>query len=90
MLWRRYPAWALPALISLFIVLVTWPATIDTVASHVETTQLLVRADPPRKDDGFTDAVQWDNYTIFIHGQRTFIQFVFPVLAVQCVLTSSL
>ncbi|KAI0823943.1 glycoside hydrolase superfamily [Trametes gibbosa] len=73
MLWRRYPAWALPALISLFIVLVTWPATIDTVASHVETTQLLSRADPPRKDDGFTDAVQWDNYTIFIHGQRTFI-----------------
>ncbi|KAI0632367.1 glycoside hydrolase superfamily [Trametes polyzona] len=29
--------------------------------------------DPPRKGNGLTDVVQWDNYTIFLHGQRTFI-----------------
>ncbi|KAH9850132.1 glycoside hydrolase superfamily [Lenzites betulinus] len=74
MLWRRSPAWALPALISLFVVLLTWPATVNTTASAVENaSELVARADPPRKDDGFTDAVQWDNYTIFLHGQRTFI-----------------
>lgn len=83
MLWRRSPAWALPALISLFVVLLTWPATVNTTASAVENaSELVARADPPRKDDGFTDAVQWDNYTIFLHGQRTFIQYAGRMLAI--------
>ncbi|KAI0352572.1 hypothetical protein OH77DRAFT_1428259 [Trametes cingulata] len=75
MLWRRYPSWALPALVSLCLVLLTWPATINTNASSTDgaAVHLAARADPPRKDDGFTDVVQWDNYTIFLHGQRLFL-----------------
>ena len=30
-------------------------------------------ADPPRKSDGLTDVVQWDNYTLFLHNQRMFL-----------------
>ena len=33
-------------------------------------------ADPPRKSNGLTDVVQWDNYTLFIDGQRIFLQYV--------------
>ncbi|KAI0671257.1 glycoside hydrolase superfamily [Trametes maxima] len=73
MLWRRYPSWALPALLSLCLVLLTWPATISTSATVANDVHLAARADPPRKDDGFTDVVQWDNYTIFLHGQRLFL-----------------
>ncbi|KAI0330518.1 hypothetical protein GY45DRAFT_749609 [Cubamyces sp. BRFM 1775] len=76
MLWRRYHSWALPALLSLFLVLLTWPATSWSAASATGSAavQLASRADPPRKDDGFTDVVQWDNYTLFLHGQRMFLQ----------------
>ncbi|KAI0662113.1 glycoside hydrolase superfamily [Cubamyces menziesii] len=75
MLWRRYHSWALPALLSLCLVLLTWPATSWTAASATgrAAVQLAARADPPRKDDGFTDVVQWDNYTLFLHGQRMFL-----------------
>ncbi|KAI8986121.1 glycoside hydrolase superfamily [Trametes punicea] len=75
MLWRRYHSWALPALLSLCLVLLTWPATTQTSAFATDgaSTRLAARADPPRKDDGFTDVVQWDNYTIFLHGQRVFL-----------------
>ncbi|KAI0642855.1 glycoside hydrolase superfamily [Trametes meyenii] len=30
-------------------------------------------ADPPRKSNGLTDVVQWDNYTLFLHDQRMFL-----------------
>ncbi|KAJ3010139.1 hypothetical protein NUW54_g2579 [Trametes sanguinea] len=75
MLWRRYHSWALPALLSLCLVLLTWPATggSSALAASEATNHLVARADPPRKDDGFTDVVQWDNYTIFLHGQRLFL-----------------
>ncbi|KAI0079138.1 hypothetical protein K474DRAFT_1592617 [Panus rudis PR-1116 ss-1] len=33
----------------------------------------IVLADPPRNSTGLTDAVQWDNYTLFVHGQRIFL-----------------
>ncbi|OSC98180.1 glycoside hydrolase family 35 protein [Trametes coccinea BRFM310] len=29
--------------------------------------------DPPRKSNGLTDVVQWDNYTLFLHDQRMFL-----------------
>ena len=29
--------------------------------------------DPPRKSNGLTDVVQWDNYTLFLHEQRMFL-----------------
>ncbi|KAI0352573.1 hypothetical protein OH77DRAFT_1523159 [Trametes cingulata] len=67
--------WAI-ALFALCLVLFTGPATIGTRASDtVETlsARLGARADPPRKDDGYTDVVQWDNYTLFLHGQRFFL-----------------
>ena len=34
----------------------------------------LVAADPPRQSNGFTDVVTWDNYTVFLHDHRMFIQ----------------
>ncbi|EIW52309.1 uncharacterized protein TRAVEDRAFT_75316 [Trametes versicolor FP-101664 SS1] len=30
-------------------------------------------ADPPRKSNGLTEVVQWDNYTLFLHDQRMFL-----------------
>ncbi|KAI0359054.1 hypothetical protein OH77DRAFT_1518305 [Trametes cingulata] len=30
-------------------------------------------AEPPRKSNGLTGVVQWDNYTLFVHNQRTFL-----------------
>ncbi|CDO72277.1 Glycoside Hydrolase Family 35 protein [Trametes cinnabarina] len=75
MLWRRYQSWALPAILSLCLVLLTWPASVQTNASVARDTvnHLAARVDPPRKDDGFTEVVQWDNYTLFLHGQRLFL-----------------
>ena len=31
-------------------------------------------ADPPRKSNGLTNVVQWDNYTLFVHDQRIFLK----------------
>ncbi len=33
-------------------------------------------ADPPCKSNGLTDAVQWDNYSLFVHDQCIFLQYV--------------
>ena len=66
LLWRRYPSWALPALLTFCIALLSWPATAPAAAT-----------DPPRKSNGLTDVVQWDNYTLFLHDQRMFLQYVF-------------
>lgn len=35
-----------------------------------------VVTEPPRQSTGLTNAVQWDNYTLFVEGQRVFIQCV--------------
>ncbi|EKM56228.1 glycoside hydrolase family 35 protein [Phanerochaete carnosa HHB-10118-sp] len=32
-----------------------------------------ILAEPPRHSTGLTDAVQWDNYTLWIEGQRVFL-----------------
>ena len=32
----------------------------------------IVPVEPPRKSNGLTDVVQWDNYTLFLHNQRMF------------------
>ncbi|KAI0747487.1 glycoside hydrolase superfamily [Fomes fomentarius] len=39
----------------------------------VRTQSLTLAADPPRKSNGLTDVVQWDNYTLFVHDQRLFL-----------------
>ncbi|KAI0687065.1 glycoside hydrolase superfamily [Earliella scabrosa] len=62
LLWRRYPSWALPALLTFCIVLLSSPLTILTGA-----------AEPPRKTNGYTDVVTWDNYTLWVHDQRVFL-----------------
>lgn len=79
MLWHRYSSWALPAFISLFIVLLTWPITLRTGASslsfdYATQEKRAIASDPPRKSDNLTDVVQWDNYTIFLNDQRMFLQ----------------
>ncbi|KAI0738818.1 glycoside hydrolase superfamily [Daedaleopsis nitida] len=34
------------------------------------TSSVLANPDPPRKSNGLTDVVQWDNYTLFLHERR--------------------
>lgn len=36
-------------------------------------TSASLAADPPRKSNGLTEVVQWDNYTLFLHDQRMFL-----------------
>ncbi|OBZ71548.1 putative beta-galactosidase A [Grifola frondosa] len=71
MLWHRYPSWTLPAILSLFLVLLTWPITLPITASSHDIRA--VAADPPRKSNNLTSVVQWDNYTLFLHDQRMFL-----------------
>lgn len=71
MLWRKGRTWAFPALISFLLVLLTWPATNTSAASSVASRADLT--DPPRKSTGLTDAVQWDNFTLFVNQQRIFL-----------------
>lgn len=72
MLWRRNRAWALPAFLSFFLVLLTWPAAKISVASGI--TNRAVQAEPPRHSTNLTNSVQWDNYTLFVNQQRIFLQ----------------
>ncbi|PIL34810.1 hypothetical protein GSI_02597 [Ganoderma sinense ZZ0214-1] len=62
LLLRCYPSWVLPVLLAFCLVLLTWPLTTPSRA-----------LDPPRKSTGYSDVVQWDNYTLWIHGQRVFL-----------------
>ena len=66
LLWRRYSSWALPALLTFCLVLLYCPLTFLTGAAP----------DPPRKTNGYTDVVTWDNYTLWIHDQRVFLKYV--------------
>ncbi|TBU22169.1 glycoside hydrolase superfamily [Dichomitus squalens] len=62
-----------PAL--LVSLLVAWSSILcsKTSPSVFEGTSAVVAANPPRQSNGFTDVVQWDNYTLFLHDQRLFI-----------------
>ena len=66
---------------------------ISTSVSLAHLDMLGVRStavDPPRKSNGFTDVVQWDNYTLFIHGQRIFLQCVLRSNSPGCTLIIAL
>ena len=77
MLWTRLSPWALPALLSLVLVLFTAPLTKSTGAVKPRGANafqnLVADAEPPRKSDNYTDVVQWDNYTVFLNDQRMFL-----------------
>ncbi|KAH8078388.1 glycoside hydrolase superfamily [Cristinia sonorae] len=62
--------WAFPALISLVIVLFTWPITARVA---LERDLNIAATEPPRHSTGLSNAVQWDNYTLFVNDQRVFI-----------------
>ncbi|KAJ3543307.1 hypothetical protein NM688_g5870 [Phlebia brevispora] len=71
---RKYRSWALSALISLGLVLLTWPAKLQTRAQGpVDSGRVFARSEPPRQSTGLTDVVQWDNYTLWLQGQRVFL-----------------
>ena len=66
MLLRRLSsAWAFALLSALFALLS------GSDDAHAAFTTLA--AEPPRKSNGLTDVVQWDNYTLFLHDQRMFL-----------------
>ncbi|KAH9831459.1 glycoside hydrolase superfamily [Rhodofomes roseus] len=79
MLSQRFSSWALPALLSLVLVVLTGPLTKSASAVKLRNADaiqdLAARADPPRQSDNYTEAVQWDNYTIFLNDQRMFLYF---------------
>ncbi|KAH9915075.1 glycoside hydrolase superfamily [Fomitopsis serialis] len=79
MLWQRLSSWALPALLSLVLVVLTGPLTKSSSAVELRDAEvfqdIVARADPPRQSDNYTDAVQWDNYTVFLNDQRMFLYF---------------
>lgn len=66
---RKYRSWALSAVVSLSLVLLTWPAKLQTRAQSSN-------PEPPRHSTNLTDVVQWDNYTLWLQGQRIFLQYV--------------
>ncbi|KAM5541244.1 hypothetical protein V8D89_005173 [Ganoderma adspersum] len=51
------------------LVLLSWPTILLCDASFT----LLKRDAPPRQSTGYTDVVQWDNYTLFLANQRLFL-----------------
>lgn len=83
MFWLKCRAWALPALLSLTIVLFSGPITARVATSLEASESLLSNAEPPRKSTGLSDVVQWDNYTLFLHDQRVFIQYVYPLVTLR-------
>ncbi|KAM5536271.1 hypothetical protein V8D89_010048 [Ganoderma adspersum] len=66
MLWHRPSSWASHALLVLSFILSTIPISLS-----IGSATLL--ADPPRKSNGLTDVVQWDNYSLFVNDQRIFL-----------------
>ncbi|KZT12288.1 glycoside hydrolase family 35 protein [Laetiporus sulphureus 93-53] len=75
----RCSRWAFPALLSLLLVLLTWPITRTTSALSFRKNvrkalqDVVTASEPTRKSDNYTDIVQWDNYTIFLNDQRMFL-----------------
>ncbi|KAI0790316.1 glycoside hydrolase superfamily [Irpex lacteus] len=74
---RKYRNWVLSAVVSLALVLVTWPATFGIRATSLKENKpnLAVAAstEPPRQSTNFSTAVQWDNYSLFLNDQRIFL-----------------
>ena len=66
MLLGRYTNWASFVLAALSFILLNNPGGVWTQSAALA-------ADPPRKSNGLTDVVQWDNYTLFLHDQRMFL-----------------
>lgn len=65
---------SISALVSLCLVLLTWPITLQsraTLSGDVVAQSALT--DPPRQSNGLTDVVQWDNYTLFVNNQRVLL-----------------
>ncbi|KAI0693625.1 glycoside hydrolase superfamily [Cerioporus squamosus] len=51
-----------------------WPvAAVSVLILAFFALLVCVAADPPRKSNGFTDVVTWDNYTVFLHNHRMFL-----------------
>ena len=71
MVWHRSSSWAPHALLCLAFVLSAVPVSLSI--GSASTTPL---TDPPRKSNGFTDVVQWDNYSLLVNDQRIFLQYV--------------
>ena len=65
-----FPAHSVVLRYFLGLVLLSWPTIFLCHASLT----LSKRDDPPRQSTGYTDVVQWDNYTLFLHNQRLFLQ----------------
>ena len=70
MLWHWSLSWASYALLILSSVL---SAISHSISVDSATNTLL--AEPPRKSNGLTEVVQWDNYSLFVHDQRIFLQY---------------
>ena len=65
MLWYRSSPWVPRALLFLSFVLAAIPVSLSIGSTT-----------PPRKSNGLTDVVQWDNYSLFVNDQRIFLQYV--------------
>ena len=62
---------ALLALVLAALLFLVTPHVAHTTALDAQTPLV----EPPRHSTGLTDAVQWDNYTLFINDQRVLIQY---------------
>jgi hypothetical protein len=61
---RALPSWPRPFLIPYFS---------DATVEILSDTTLLTPTSPAFSSNGRTDQVQWDNYTLILHGQRVLI-----------------
>ena len=75
MLCWRILRWALVALGSTLAASSTEAQTPAEPLSR-NLSHFVAESDPPRHSTNLTNAVQWDNYTLFIDGQRLFLQYV--------------
>ena len=67
MLWHSFASWVHCALLASTAALPALSVSLGTRSAAAE---------PPRESNGLTDVVQWDNYTLFLHDQRMFLQYV--------------
>lgn len=62
----------LSAILSLGLVLLTWPVTLQGTTSFVSDDINAVTGSP-RQSNNLTDVVQWDTHSIFVKNQRIFL-----------------
>lgn len=67
MLLSKLCSWILSSTISLGVVVLGFSTDLKTRAQS---------NDPPRHSTNLTNSVQWDNYTLWVDGQRIFLQYV--------------